>query len=56
VHSEKFREFASRCVNSLAPISEWSAFPASHVKTGWRTVHCGREPVAWRRRPVHFTT
>jgi hypothetical protein len=30
VHSEKLREFAPKCVNSLAPISEWSAFPASH--------------------------
>jgi hypothetical protein len=30
VHSDKLREFAPKCINSLAPISEWSAFPASH--------------------------
>ena len=25
VHSEKLREFAPKCINILAPISEWSA-------------------------------
>ena len=36
VHSEKLGEFVPRSVNSLAPISEWSVFPASHVKAGAR--------------------
>jgi hypothetical protein len=27
VHSEKLREFAPKCINSLAPISEWGTFP-----------------------------
>jgi hypothetical protein len=38
VHSEELREFAPKCINSLAPISEWSVFQASHVKAGARAL------------------
>ena len=34
VHSEKFREFAPKCINSLAPVSEWSALNASTIAEG----------------------
>jgi hypothetical protein len=40
-HSEKLREFAPKCINSLAPISEWGPSRRDRTRLAlWAQVHC----------------